>query len=140
MKKWNIIVAIALCTMIGFAMFCYKSRQIAQSISCGNRMSSIGLAARIWAEDNSNHLADNFLIMSNELATPKVLICPSDTFRIPAKNWSEFTTNNSSYEFLGSGMAGDDFTNACFRCPIHGHLEFADGTVFDGKRRRTKWP
>jgi hypothetical protein len=35
-------------------------------------------------------------------------------------------------------MPADDFSNAFFRCTIHGHLGFADGTMFDGIRRRTK--
>ena len=140
MKKRNTIFTIAVGMLIGFAMLCFKSKHIAQSISCGNYMSSIALAARIWSDDNSNRLADDFLVMSNELATPKILICPSDTVHIAAKSWSEFTTNNCSYEIVRPGMNGNDFTNAYFRCPIHGHLGFADGTVFDGKSRRTKWP
>ena len=102
-------------------------------------MSSIGCAARIWADDNSNRLADNFLVMSNELATTKVLICPTDSFHKPAASWTSFTTNNCSYEILRPGMSDVD-TNAYFRCTIHGHLGYADGTVFDGTRRRTKRP
>ncbi len=100
-------------------------------------MSSIGCAARIWADDNSNRLAENFIVMSNELATPKVLICPTDLFHKPAVSWTSFTTNNCSYEILRPGMSDED-TNAYFRCTIHGHLGYADGTVFDGSRRRTK--
>jgi hypothetical protein len=140
MKKRDVLIAVLTILLLGFVAFCFRAKKIAQSISCGNNMSSIGLAARIWSEDNSNRLAGNFLVMSNELATPKVLICPSDVFRKPANSWAEFTTNNCSYEILRPGMDGGDFTNAYFRCPVHGHLGFADGTVFDGKRRRTKWP
>jgi hypothetical protein len=78
--------------------------------------------------------------MSNELCTPKILICPDDKIRKPAESWATFTTNNCSYEILRPGMPDTDFGNAYFRCTIHGHLGFADGTVFDGKERRTKWP
>lgn len=112
----------------------------AESVSCGNYMSSIGCVARVWAGDNSNHLADNFLCMSNELCTPKILICPSDKTRKLAESWATFTTNNCSYEILRPGMPDDDFSNAYFRCTVHGHLGFADGTVYDGKQRRTKLP
>jgi len=140
MKKRDAIFAILAVVMLDFVVFCFRAKHIAQSINCGNMMSSIALASRIWAEDNSNRLADNFLIMSNELCTPKILICPSDTLRKPAENWAAFTSNNCSYQILRPRMTGDDFTNAYFRCPVHGHLGFADGTVFDGKRRRTKWP
>jgi hypothetical protein len=117
-----------------------RAKRWADSVACGNYMSSIGCGVLIWAGDNSNHLADNFLCMSNELCTPKILICPGDKTRTEAANWATFSTNNCSYEILRPGMSDDDVTNAYFRCTIHGHLGFADGTVFDGKRRRTKWP
>jgi len=48
------------------------------------------------------------------------------------------TSFNCSYEIIRPNLPGDDFTNAYFRCPAHGHLGYADGTVFDGSRRRTK--
>jgi hypothetical protein len=69
-----------------------------------------------------------------------IAICPGDKIRKPAESWATFTTNNCSYEILHPVMPDDDFGNAYFRCTIHGYLGFADGTVFDGKRRRTKWP
>jgi hypothetical protein len=143
MKKRDVIFSLLGVMAIGFVLIALSKPRLkswAESINCGNQMSSIGCGARIWAGDNSNRLADNFLVMSNELATPKVLICPSDEIRKPANSWAEFTTNNCSYEILRPGMDAVDLTNAYFRCPIHGHLGFADGTVFDGKRRRTKLP
>jgi len=100
-------------------------------------MSSIGVATRVWSDDNHNILPDNLVIMSNELATTKVLICPSDRIRQPAINWASFTVTNSSYTLLTPGIPWND-TNAFLRCQVHGHLGYADGTVFDGKQRRTK--
>jgi len=143
MKKRDVIFTLLGALAIAFVLFTLSMPRLKkwnESVTCGNLMSSIGCGARIWAGDNSNHLADNFLVMSNELCTPKILICPSDRFHKPAQSWAVFTTNNSSYEILRPGMPDEDFTNAYFRCTIHGHLGFADGTVFDGKRRRTKWP
>jgi len=143
MKKRDVIFtllgALAI-AFVGFALSMPRLKRWNESVTCGNLMSSIGCGARIWAGDNSNHLADNFLVMSNELCTPKFLICPGDKIRKPAESWATFTTNDCSYEILRPGMPDDDFTNAYFRCTIHGHLGFADGTVFDGKRRRTKLP
>src|SRR5208283_1326976 len=75
-----------------------RLKRYAESMSCGNYMSSIGCGARLWAGDNSNHLADNFFCMSNVLCTPKILICPSDKIRKPAESWATFTINNCSYE------------------------------------------
>ena len=140
MKKRDVIFTILEIALLGFVFFCSRAKSISQSISCGNMMSSIGLGAYVWAGDNSNRLADNFICMSNELCAPRFLICPSDKTHKAAVSWESFTTNNSSYEILRPGMSSDDLTNAYFRCTIHGHLGFADGTVFDGTRRRTKWP
>ncbi len=138
MKKNDVIFTLLGALLIGFILLVPRLKQHVKSVNCGNLMSSIGIGARLWAEDNSNRMADNFLCMSNELCTPKLLICPSDKIRKPADSWASFTTNNCSYEMLRPNMPADDFNNAYFRCTIHGHLGFADGTVFDGNRRRTK--
>jgi hypothetical protein len=114
------------------------ARRHAESVTCGNLMSSIGCGALTWALDNSNHLASDFRSMSNELCSPRFLLCPSDHNRNPARGWESVDQTNCSYEIIAPGMSADDRTNAYFRCKIHGHVGFADGTVFDGKRRRTK--
>ncbi|HTL73555.1 MAG TPA: hypothetical protein VL863_09660 [bacterium] len=143
MKRKDVVFVLLAVVAIGFVVFALSVSRLKrwnESVNCVNLMSSIGCGARIWADDNSNYLADNFLIMSNELCTPKFLICPGDKIRKPAESWASVTTNNCSYEILRPGMPDSDWTNAYFRCTIHGYLGFADGTVFDGTRRRTKWP
>jgi hypothetical protein len=141
MKKRDVIFTLLGIFLIGFVLFAVskpKLKRWSESVSCVNYMSSIGVAARLWANDSSNRLADNFLVMSNELCTPKILICPSDKTRKMAESWATFTTNNSSYEILRPGMSGDDFTNAYFRCTVHGYLCFANGMIFDPKEGREK--
>ena len=71
------------------------------------------------AEGGTKELADTgdvvstFQIMSNELATPKVLICPQDTDHVFAKNFSTgFSAKNISF-FLGLD-ASTNFTLAFF--------------------------
>jgi type II secretory pathway pseudopilin PulG len=96
-------------------------------IGCVNNLKQIGFAYRIWAGDNNDkypmavsitnggtmELANgrnawiNFAVMSNELSTPKILICPGDAGRTFAIN---FTTdfNNSKISYF----VGLDVTNA----------------------------
>jgi prepilin-type N-terminal cleavage/methylation domain-containing protein len=94
-----------------------KSRS--QEINCVNNLKQIGLAYRIWEGDHGDKYpmsvstakggtmqfttgADtfrHFQVMSNELWTPKVLICPSDT-RIAAANYVQLKNQNVSY-FVG---------------------------------------
>jgi hypothetical protein len=76
--------------------------------------------------------------MSVELASPRMLICPGDHSRQPATNWSAFDSSHSSYEVVTTNLLAGDTNGVFMRCKIHGHLGYADGTVFDGSRRRTK--
>lgn len=90
-------------------------------IDCVNNLKQIGLSYRIWAGDNNDKypmemsvtnggtlgLADgrnawiNYFVMSNELSTPKVLICPLDISRQPpATNFSTQLSGHVSY-FVG---------------------------------------
>ncbi len=80
-----------------------KAKQKAQRINCANNLKQVGLATRIWAGDNQDRypmkVADSeggaasavpasgstapnvwriFQVMSNELNTPKVVVCPAD--------------------------------------------------------------
>jgi hypothetical protein len=140
MKKRDVLFAcLATVAIAAVAVAVALGPQHAKSISCGNYMSSIGLATRVWSEDNNNILPNDFVCMSNELATTKVLICPDDQSRQAAPNWASFMQSNSSYQLLTPGVPYND-TNAFLKCQIHGHLGYADGTVFDGQRRRTKVP
>ena len=91
-------------------------------VQCANNLKWAGLAFRIWEGDN-NDLYPNavsrtnggameyqsgptvfhhFQVMSNELSTPKVLICPQETdrARLVATNFEFFCNSNISY-FVG---------------------------------------
>ena len=94
----------------------------ARQIDCVNNLKQIGLAYFLWAGDHDGKFpmqvsvtnggtmeltADgrdawlNFLVMSNELNTPKVLWCVADRDQVTATNWtSDFSAANISY-FVG---------------------------------------
>jgi prepilin-type processing-associated H-X9-DG protein len=97
-----------------------RAKQRAQNQQCVRILKSVGLAFRQWSIDNSDtypmrratslggsmESATNgavfftFVVVSNELNTPKILICPTDT-RAPATNFSpSFGNANLSY-FVG---------------------------------------
>jgi type II secretory pathway pseudopilin PulG len=95
-----------------------------QKINCVNNLKQIGLAYRIFAGDHNDkypmqvsigdtngsgtmELATgtnawvNYAVMSDELSTPKVVICPQDTKSVLATNFgSSFNNSNVSY-FVG---------------------------------------
>lgn len=88
-------------------------------LSCVSQLKSIGLAFRIWANDNNDlypmqvveaaggakeaaergELFRVFLVMTNELSVPRTVICLADQ-RSAATNWAALTNTNLSY-FVG---------------------------------------
>ena len=90
-------------------------------INCVNNLKQIGLSFRIWEGDNGDNypmkisvtnggamelaVAGNvsaiFRVMSNELSTPKVLVCPQDTARYYANNFTTDFNNQKISYFVG---------------------------------------
>ena len=96
-----------------------SAKKKAQRINCINNLKQIGLGYRIWEGDNGDKYpmdvpmakggtkefitgADtfrHFQVMSNELSTPRILVCPADT-RTAAANFVRLKNQNVSY-FVG---------------------------------------
>ncbi len=95
-----------------------RAKTKAQRISCVNNLKQIGLAMRVWATDNdgkfpwkvdkaqgggkpdgtgTNFVYFQLALAANELVTPKILLCPQDTRRIPAASFSTLRFTNISY-------------------------------------------
>jgi hypothetical protein len=108
-----------------------QAKERALSIACVNNLKQFGIAVRVWALDNNDSNPPNVLSMSNELSTPKILVCPADTNRQVATDWASFTMANCSYEFLAPNENNVDREQmrVSVRCPIHGHIGLGDGSV-----------
>src|SRR6187399_959685 len=90
-----------------------------KSVQCGNQMSSIGLAARLWADDTGNYPAD-FSSLSNEINAAIILHCPADTSRPVLRSWVGLSRDNISYEIMTLGMSKKNSEGLFFRCKVHG--------------------
>ncbi len=141
MKNRTRIISISILTSAGivvipFLCFSIATKKWAQSEACGSNMKAVGLAGRLWANDHVELMPTNFMCMSNEVVTPKVLHCPADHERPRVSTWDEFSEENSSYLMVSPG-AKEGTTNVVFiRCRIHGHLGFVDGSVFNASRTK----
>jgi len=133
-----------------------------QRINCANNLKQIGLSFKQWALDNddkypmqvsvtnggtmelvaSGNVVANFVVMSNELNTPKILFCPHDLKRMAATTFVRvlpagvthqilLTKNNVSY-FVGADatdaapqmfLSGDDNLASARRRLLSGLVE-----------------
>lgn len=96
-------------------------------INCVSNIKQVNLAFRIWEGDNNNlypmgvsvsnggalelietgNVAGVFQVMSNELSTPKILVCPVDVERTSATNWTELNASHISY-FIGVDVTNEE--------------------------------
>lgn len=109
-----------------------ETRDRAASINCINNLKQLGLAAKFWAVDHGDLTPATLLAMTNEMGTPKILCCPGDAGREPAKDWASFSPSNLSYTYLLPSTDDSDPYAVLFMCPVHGHIGLMDGSVHGG--------
>jgi len=108
-----------------------EAREKSAAVWCFRNLKQLAISVKVWAQDYDHLLPPDARSMSNEISATVTLICPSDTGRQAATNWSAYSSANCSYEYLGgSGGRDDEEPNrVLFRCPIHGSICLADASV-----------
>jgi len=128
-------------------------------ITCVNNLKQIGLAFRTWAIDNDgrfpfhqstnnggtmelcgraggdgdSNAALHFRVMSNELSTPLILLCPKDRARTRARDFSTLRPENVTYVLRsGTNVTVAHPDAELVRCPLDGNILHCGGSVIRG--------
>jgi hypothetical protein len=132
-------------------------------VGCVNNLKQIGLSFRTWAIDNGDQFPFNvstnaggtmefcapdsngfdtnaalhFQVMSNELSTPRILVCPKDPSREPAPGFASLRASNVSYlVHSGTNLNESNPTAVLAFCPFDGNTLHCDGSVTE---ENTDW-
>jgi hypothetical protein len=141
-----VVVIVLLAILLSLACIggLHLDKKKAQRIQCVNNLKQIVLAHKMWPGDQSDkypmqvsvtnggvmelvasgNVAADFLAMSNEIGDPKLLICPADSSRIVATNYST-DLSNSKISYFACLDAAEEYPQR-FLC---GDDNFAIGGV-----------
>jgi len=134
-----------------------QDKQRAQQINCVNNLKQMGLSFRTFALDCGDQYPFNastnaggsmelcgaldrdgfdsngflhLMVMSNELSTTKILICPKDKATKWAEDFSHLTTGNVTYLIRsGTNLSEVNPTNILAVCPVDGNVLYCGGSV-----------
>jgi hypothetical protein len=139
-----------------------RAKDRAQRINCTNNLKQLGLAFKTWALNNSDQFPFNvstnkggtlefhsvgpggydlngalhLAIMSNELGTTRILVCPADS-KQAALDFRTLTAANVTYQIYSGSDLSDSTPQAVLAvCPIHGNVLLCDGSVQYVRARR----
>jgi hypothetical protein len=119
-----------------------RARLESHRVVCGDNLKQIALAGRLYSADHRNMFPPDFLAMSNELNSPKILFCPDDKTHSMAESWAGFDSRvNLRYEYLRPGIkASSAMSGVIFGCPIHNPGCMGDGFIMKGLAGSRKGP
>jgi prepilin-type N-terminal cleavage/methylation domain-containing protein len=136
------------------------AKRKAQRINCVNNLKQVSLAFRIWEGDNGDRypmsvtslnggasdkindgnnttaltsgseVTNVFLVMTNELSTPKIIFCPSDSSHSgPATNFTQIVTAGAASTNYMSYFVCGDTTESFPQMILIGDRNFGNGTI-----------
>jgi hypothetical protein len=115
-----IVLAIGTLSFVVLRTAKYRARRL----TCYYHMGSILFANRQYAEEHGTGYQTNLICLSNQLSSPRKLVCVDDEARCERlkkrytygspEHWASLTMDNCSYQvFL------KDSNTLVLRCPIH---------------------
>ena len=119
-RKTDLLVGVGALVLVGLVLITSKDKRNygAERVNCIGNLKQIDLALKMWTEEHggklptqvpeaqsgalesalSANVTATFLTMTNELSSPKLLLCPSDQGRYPRPAlWESVTDDKISY-------------------------------------------
>lgn len=142
-----IVLAVLITAAMVFLPTIMRPRRVAgPRINCVNNLKMVGLSYKVWELDNGERFPFDvpvaeggakeaaaggnpalvFEVMSNELSTPKILVCMQDRNRAVATNFVTLQRTNISY------FVGLDATNTAPQAFISGDRNLTNAGGFSG--------
>jgi hypothetical protein len=142
--------------MFAFLVIPRHSNHEAELINSKSNLTQIGIAFRLWEGDHNNQFPFNvsqaqggtrelcepdsngfeknsvpiFMVMSNELGTTRILVCPNDKTKQAAADFASLTANNISYQLrTGPNVNENNPEEILAVDPINGIVLHCDGSV-----------
>jgi hypothetical protein len=125
-------------------------------VACDQNLRRIGMELRLWASveqdrfpwqvstnaggtlefcaTDSNgvdrNVALHLRVLAEELQTPRLLVCPQDKSRVPAKGFAALQSENITYQLrTGTNVSPASPRAIMLVCPIDGNTLYCDGTL-----------
>jgi hypothetical protein len=122
---WDLLIVIVTVVLAGLLLpaLIRPKATSGSRINCVSNLKQVGLAFRMWANDHdekfpmqlsasgtnggtmdfnlTGEVWRHFQIISNEINTPKVFVCPNDGQRSRTSDWNVFTNNSHVSYFVG---------------------------------------
>jgi type II secretory pathway pseudopilin PulG len=115
-----VVAVILFAVMLPLLTQHYPRRTRSSRVGCVGNLKQVGLGFRMWSNDQGDKFPmavstndggtrelvvggetyRHFLALSNELSSPKVLVCPVDSARLRVADFSKLANSNLSY-FVG---------------------------------------
>jgi prepilin-type N-terminal cleavage/methylation domain-containing protein len=122
----ELLVVIAIISLLASLLLpaLSASKAKAKRIACLNHLKQAGMGLRMWANDNSDKYpwnlsttnggsldspdwTDHFRICSNEIGAAQVLLCPTETKKKAATDWSLLAGDLNVSYFVGTTSTED---------------------------------
>lgn len=120
---------VAMLACLGFAGWCRaqgvtltmrpETLQTLRAEQCIQDMNAVSNAIAEWILAHSLQLPPDFGVLTNELPSPEVLVCPADQSHVAAHDWDHWTATNVTYEFRTESGGPNAHPTAELICPIH---------------------